>query len=609
MLKSGDSLAERYRVERRLNQGGMGVVYLARDRRLGDRQVAVKEMDPRGAGIGGQELSRDAFRQEATLLARLHHPGLANVTDFFEHGGLQYLVMEYVAGETLSDRLSRLGRVDEVQTLKWARELSAVLAYLHRQQPPIVFRDLKPDNIMVQPDGTLKLIDFGIARFFKPGQRSDTVALGTVGYAAPEQYGRGQTDPRADVYSLGVVLHHLLTGYDPGRTPLNLPPLRELAPRVSPRLAAAIEQALALDPAQRFRDAAVFAQSLRPTEPALPPGRPERGGGRILFAAAVVVVLIAIVGVGYRLLANGPQRQADLPPVPPQQQVEAAAGDELQVAGEATTTEAAPTASAMPAASATASLTPEPPTATATSSVAAPTGTPAPAVDAALERAYLGAVAQPRSAVPVVYAYTVERPPVIDGNLQEWGQASYAIRSIVYGHEAWSGPDDHSGMLRVAWDANRLYLALEVTDDRFVQESAGQTLYRGDSAELWLDADLAGDFSDGAMNGDDTHIGVSPGHPESLFSQSYRWSPGAREGLINDEVAAAHRGNGYTLEWAIPWSQLSATAGDGAAFGFTFCLSDNDIEGVEEQESLVCLHGSRRHNDPPSWGTLILITR
>lgn len=610
MLQSGDILQERYRIVRRLNQGGMATVYLAQDTRLGSRDVAVKEMDPQAIGGDTETWAREAFRQEATLLARLDHPGLANVTDFFEEERQLYLVMEYVSGETLAEQLARSGQIDEAQVVQWARELTSVLAYLHRQEPPIVFRDIKPDNIMVQPDGKLKLIDFGIARFYKPGQGSDTIRLGTVGYAAPEQYGRGQTDPRADVYSLAVVLYQLLTGYDPGRSPLQLPPLRQLAPHVSPRLAAALEQAMALDPAQRFKDAAVFAQSLRPTAPSPTPPGPGAGDppARKLIAVALVALLLVALGAGYWLFQGAGQEAVEAPPVPPQQagpsptgQVPPALADSATPAPSATI---APTSSHTPAPPA--SATPVPPTVAATTTaVAETTALTATERDEALERAYLDRVPQVRPAQPVVFAYEVASTPQIDGDLREWQGASYAVAGLVYGHEAWTGAGDLSGELRAAWDAGRLYLALDITDDRFVQESVGRLLYQGDSAELWLDAELAGDFDDGGMSADDNHIGASPGRPGSLFTQSYRWAPG--EGAINDELAAARTDRGYTLEWAVPWSELRATPGDGAAFGFTVCLSDNDLDGAQEQQSMVCLHGTRRHNDPPSWGTLILV--
>lgn len=263
MLSAGQSLQGRYNIIQFINQGGMAAVYLGADTRLGNRNVAVKEMNPANLPPSDQQWAITAFRQEAQVLAGLNHPAIARVVDFFQEGPFWYLVMEYVAGEALDVALSRFPRgLAEAQVLNWAAQLGGALDYLHQLYPPVIFRDLKPGNVMVQPDGTLKLIDFGIARYFKPGQNQDTLRLGTPGYAAPEQYGRGQTDARSDVYSFGVLLHQLLTGYDPALTPMNLPPVRSLRPDVSARVAQAVEQAMRADPGQRYGSMREFAAAL-----------------------------------------------------------------------------------------------------------------------------------------------------------------------------------------------------------------------------------------------------------------------------------------------------------------------------------------------------------
>ena len=263
MLGVGTVLQGRYEIRGRLGQGGMGLVYEAADRRLGNMSVAVKEMDASQVAPGDRQWTIDAFRDEAQILARLNHVGIARVMDYFSQGDYSYLVMEYVPGETLEDALARAPRgFDERQALDWTGQLAVVLDYLHQQNPPVIFRDLKPGNVMVQPDGALKLIDFGIARLFKPGQTKDTVPLGTAGYAAPEHYGRAQTDARSDVYTLGVVAHQLLTGYDPTQTPMRLPPVRRLRPDVSLQTELAVAQALQLDPDLRFGSALALARAL-----------------------------------------------------------------------------------------------------------------------------------------------------------------------------------------------------------------------------------------------------------------------------------------------------------------------------------------------------------
>lgn len=300
-LYTGQVLQNRYDVIRLIGQGGMATVYQGADTRLGNRHVAIKEMNPANLPSSEQQWAITAFQQEAQVLARLDHPAIARVIDFFQEGTFWYLVMEYVAGEALDMALHRFPRgLAEEQVLNWASQLGSALDYLHQRYPPIIFRDLKPANVMVQPDGTLKLIDFGIARYFKAGQTHDTVRLGTAGYAAPEQYGRGQTDARSDVFSLGVLLHQLLTGCDPTRTPLNLPPIRSFRPDVSTRVVQAVEQAMRPDPSQRYASVRDFAAALGisisgflapPYQPSPPPSIP-------LLVRLKRLPLLTLVGMG-----------------------------------------------------------------------------------------------------------------------------------------------------------------------------------------------------------------------------------------------------------------------------------------------------------------------
>lgn len=253
-------LQERFELIRKLGQGGMGAVYLARDRRLSTRQWAVKEMSD--AAITGpleRQQAAEAFKHEAELLAGLSHPNLPQVADYFVENGKSYLVMEFVPGESLLAYIQREGLPRPLaEVLDWARQIFDVLDYLHTRQPPIIFRDLKPSNIMITPQRQIKLVDFGIARVFKPGKDKDTQAFGTMGYSAPEQYGKGQTDARSDIYSLGVLLHQLLTGYDPASSPFRLPPASQVNPNVPADLNQCISQATAAVPAERFPSIAAF---------------------------------------------------------------------------------------------------------------------------------------------------------------------------------------------------------------------------------------------------------------------------------------------------------------------------------------------------------------
>lgn len=300
MLQIGQTIQKRYQIMQLLGQGGMGIVYLAQDNRLGDgHQVAIKELSPAGIPSAEWATALALFEQEATILAGLNHPGVTRVSDFFNEGGYWYLVMEYVAGESLAKALERApAGYSEQQCLIWAEQLLRVLDYLHQRTPPLIFRDLKPQNIMVKNDGSLKLIDFGIARFFKSNQQLDTVQLGTPGYAAPEQYGRQQTDARSDIYSLGVVLYQLLTGYDPTNTPLRMPPLQQLQSAVSNRTALAIHKAMAVEPGQRHQTAGDFAAALGVpiSGPLPPPPPPPIPAWPLIAKIAAIVLFVTLCG-------------------------------------------------------------------------------------------------------------------------------------------------------------------------------------------------------------------------------------------------------------------------------------------------------------------------
>jgi len=226
-LSSNYLLGQRYRIIAPIDKGGMGAVYKAEDMQLGDRFVAVKEMSQ--SGLNPQEVKEaaDAFKQEAIILAGLQHPNLPRIFAHFEENRRWYLVMEYIEGKTLESRLEKApnGKLSVKDVLPVGLQLCTVLDYLHTRQPPIIYRDLKPSNIMLTQDEDLYLIDFGIARLFKPGQLKDTVTFGTEGYAAPEQYGKAQTTSAADIYSLGINLHQMLSGNDPTLSPFHFAPL------------------------------------------------------------------------------------------------------------------------------------------------------------------------------------------------------------------------------------------------------------------------------------------------------------------------------------------------------------------------------------------------
>jgi serine/threonine-protein kinase len=281
-------LQGRYRILQVLASGGRGTVYLAEHVTLGER-VAVKEIleallaDPQERAEAVQ-----LFQNEARVLARLRHPHLPRVTDFFEESGRHYLVMDVVEGETVEDILARTtAPFPESQVISWAIQICDVLTYLHSQNPPVIFRDLKPGNVMIDRQGQVKLIDFGIARMFNPAKGTDTLKMGTPGYAPPEQYGgKGGTDPRSDLYALGALMHHLVTLRDPtNEPPFYFPtaPARRLNPAVSAQLEALIAKATEYERGRRFGSAvemrmalqACLLPSLLRTAPSLPVPSPH----------------------------------------------------------------------------------------------------------------------------------------------------------------------------------------------------------------------------------------------------------------------------------------------------------------------------------------------
>ncbi|GER88039.1 hypothetical protein KDW_22010 [Dictyobacter vulcani] len=242
-------LRQRYRVLERLGQGGMGSVYRAEDTELGNRPVAIKELSQKGLNQQESQEAEESFKHEALLLAGLMHPNLPRIYENFSEAGRWYLVMDFIEGETLEDYLAKHGgKLPWPEVYEICMQLCAVLQYLHTRPTPIVFRDLKPMNVMITPNRQVYLIDFGIARLFKPGQAHDTIAFGSPGYAAPEQYGKAQTRPNADIYSLGAMLHQMLSGTDPASTPFAFSKI----PGIPASLQALLDQMLDLNAGQRI---------------------------------------------------------------------------------------------------------------------------------------------------------------------------------------------------------------------------------------------------------------------------------------------------------------------------------------------------------------------
>ena len=331
----GQTLNNRYRVIRLLGTGGMGAVYFARDPVL-DRNVAIKQLqtDP----ITGQLLAeqiRTQFQREAQILASLHHPNLARVTDYFTEGKLHYLVMDYIEGQTLQEIVqANPGGLDEVQVLDWADQLLSALEYIHGHH--LIHRDIKPSNIRRTSDGRIFLVDFGLVKPYDPNNpRTITMmhGLGTPEYSPPEQYDpQSHTDERSDLYALGATLYHLLTGQAPvsvtRRTsePESFSTPRAANARISPEVERVILRAMEMERARRFASAAdmhsalLIARQAHPTASTgtmtLPPSssaplpQPPSSSRRkrFLILGVVALVMIAALAVAARLIN---------PPTPP----------------------------------------------------------------------------------------------------------------------------------------------------------------------------------------------------------------------------------------------------------------------------------------------------
>lgn len=287
-LQPGDVLRERYEIVGLIGAGGMGAVYLANDNRLEGRQCALKETFPLPTQNPAMaQAARKQFYQEASTLARLDHPGLPKVSDFFSIEERDYLVMDYVPGRNLLEVVSEVKRearfLDEETVRGWADQMCDALSYLHSRQPPVLHRDIKPANIKLTPEGRLKLVDFGLVKPLDPNDPSTLTGLqgaGSLPYAPLEQYvdHLGHTDGRSDLYALGATLYHLLTGNTPPSAqerfldPDSLPPITTVNPAVSPALAEAVLLAMSPHPKDRPASVAQWRQILHSSDSTMPMG-------------------------------------------------------------------------------------------------------------------------------------------------------------------------------------------------------------------------------------------------------------------------------------------------------------------------------------------------
>lgn len=276
-LKPGEILRSRYKINRIIGQGGMGSIYLADDLRLEGRQCALKEVEhDRSLPEDLLKEAKEQFQREAVILARLDHPNLPKVSDYFSLAGRDYLVMDYVPGQDLRTKMlearQRNTFLPESEVLGWADQLADALAYLHGQNPPLVHRDIKPGNLKITPSGLLKLVDFGLVKILASDEMTITIVQGrgTALYTPLEQYGgdTGHTDVRSDIYAFGATLYHLLTNHPPVEArelflyPDSLTPPTKLNPHISDRTERAVLWAMSLHPEDRPQDILTFRQAL-----------------------------------------------------------------------------------------------------------------------------------------------------------------------------------------------------------------------------------------------------------------------------------------------------------------------------------------------------------
>lgn len=251
MLEIGSVLDGKYKILNKIGQGGMSVVYLAMNEKA-NKQWAIKEV--RKDGKQDIEVVKQNLIAETDILKKLSHPNLPSIIDVIDADDSFLIVMDYIEGNSLSHAIKESGAQPQAYVIEWAKQLCDVLGYLHSRKPPIIYRDLKPANIMLRPNGEISLIDFGTAKEFMNDNVEETSCLGTRGYAAPEQYGgRGRTDARTDIYCLGATMYHLITGRSPAEPPYEMKPIRWWNPTLSSGLEEIILKCTKANPAERYQ--------------------------------------------------------------------------------------------------------------------------------------------------------------------------------------------------------------------------------------------------------------------------------------------------------------------------------------------------------------------
>ena len=303
MLEIGSIVDGKYKILNKIGQGGMSVVYLAMNERA-NKQWAIKEV--RKDGTKDYEVVKQGLIAETDILKRLNHPHLPSIIDVIDCEDTFLIVMDYIEGRTLDYWLKKEGAQPQERVVEWAKQICDVLGYLHSRKPPIIYRDLKPSNVMLKPDGKIMIIDFGTAREFKEQSIEDTKCLGTQGYAAPEQYGgHGQTDARTDIYNLGATMYHLLTGHNPSLPPYEMYPIRQWNPSLSSGLEEIVTKCTQRNPNDRYQSCAELMYALEHFDELDIEYRKKQKRKWVSFLAASSLTVVSLIGcLGFKIAEN-----------------------------------------------------------------------------------------------------------------------------------------------------------------------------------------------------------------------------------------------------------------------------------------------------------------
>jgi serine/threonine-protein kinase len=303
MLEIGSIVDGKYKILRVVGKGGMSVVYQAVNEKA-NKIWAIKEV--RKDGVQDFEVVKQNLIVETELLKRFNHPNLPSIIDVIDGDGTFLIVMDYIEGNSLSKALETGGAQSQDDVIEWSKQLCDVLGYLHSRKPPIIYRDMKPSNVMLKPDGNVSLIDFGTAREFKSSSVEDTKCLGTQGYAAPEQYGgQGQTDERTDIYCLGATMYHLVTGHNPSTYPYQMYPIRQWNPMLSSGLEEIIIKCTQPKPEDRYQSCAELLYALDHYQDLDVENKKVQSFKWKTFLASTIITIVMLIGtIGFSIATS-----------------------------------------------------------------------------------------------------------------------------------------------------------------------------------------------------------------------------------------------------------------------------------------------------------------